>query len=749
MSTSRRKAASADEAAARLIERVLTDAAFRAHFRRDPEAATREAGLDPVDPAAGAAFETLELRESKSSLAGAMMAAAVEGIGLYDLVDHLAGDGHNAVERALSSLGAADAHAAVPEASPDALALLRNPNVELDPDSATDLRAGRIDPRIVAVLGNVAGSHKIAVSNDHFARAVEIAAVDGQPVAPGNQAARAVAASLLRLDPSVRPTEIASPWDLHDPVAFTDADHQDRIRVVFDDPAQPSPAPAAPAPVPAPAAPAPAAAVDVAPGDDDSGDASSGDDSSEDDSSGDDSSGDDPSGRAEPGDDSDAEADDESDSDDDSDEEDDDGDDGGDGDDEDENEPDENEVGPDQDDLSDDERGAAPEAGDGSSDGDGSDQADDGNSGGDGSGAAEPDLGDVGSEYPGDDAPREQLALWMAAEAQRRGLPPELPVMAALVESGMQNLSGGDADSAGFFQMRAGIWDSGDYAGYPDHPDKQLDWFLDHADAVRKQRVAQGLSVSDPKQYGNWIADVERPAEQYRGRYQLRLADARELLQNGKRSPGAEDVVDAAGGGALKAGPEAREALAEARRYLGTPYKWGGSTPQTGFDCSGLVQWAYAKAGIRIPRVTDQQILAPGATKVGRDHLLPGDLVFFRDSTGYVHHVGISLGGKRFLHAPHTGDVVKISSLDEPYYKDQFTGGRRFDPAVDRAASVEAQASADDRASARAALDRDAAEVSRPGTALFAAVERQERAFHNRVQVLPAIRPDQVDRQSR
>jgi murein DD-endopeptidase len=67
---------------------------------------------------------------------------------------------------------------------------------------------------------------------------------------------------------------------------------------------------------------------------------------------------------------------------------------------------------------------------------------------------------------------------------------------------------------------------------------------------------------------------------------------------------------------------------------------------------------------------------------VDRDHLLPGDLVFFRDSSGDVHHVGISLGGKRFIEAPRTGEDVRISRLDDPYYAQQFTGGRRFDAAV-------------------------------------------------------------------
>ncbi len=318
----------------------------------------------------------------------------------------------------------------------------------------------------------------------------------------------------------------------------------------------------------------------------------------------------------------------------------------------------------------------------------------------------------------------------MAGEAQRRGLPPELPVMAALVESGLRNLPGGDADSVGFFQMRVSIWNRGDYAGYADRPELQLDWFLDHAEQV-------GGRAGDGGGYGEWIADVERPAEQYRGRYQERLDEARDLLRRAR--PPVEELVD---GAAIHSGSHARAALAEARKYLGTPYQWGGSSPRTGFDCSGLVQWAYAEAGIRIPRVTDQQILAEGATKVDRRHLLPGDLVFFRDATGYVHHVGMSLGGNRFLHAPHTGDVVKVSSLKEPYYAEQFTGGRRFDPAV----AQPEDSPADERAVARArvALERDAAEVDRPGTALFLAVEAQESYKNGHTQVLAAIRPDQV-----
>ncbi len=140
------------------------------------------------------------------------------------------------------------------------------------------------------------------------------------------------------------------------------------------------------------------------------------------------------------------------------------------------------------------------------------------------------DLAGVSDAYPGDDAPKAELAAWMAKEAEKRGLPPQLPVMASLVESGLQNLNFGDADSVGFFQMRVSIHNNGDYAGYPDDPKKQIDWFLDNAEQVKAQRIAAGKPIDDPSQFGEWIADVERPAEQYRGRYQLRLEEANGLL---------------------------------------------------------------------------------------------------------------------------------------------------------------------------------------------------------------------------
>lgn len=133
------------------------------------------------------------------------------------------------------------------------------------------------------------------------------------------------------------------------------------------------------------------------------------------------------------------------------------------------------------------------------------------------------------ADYPGDAAAQTALAGWMGYHAAKAGLPAELPVMAGLVESNLTNLAVGDGDAAGFFQMRVSVWNSGRYFGFPTNPQLQLQWFLDQALLVRDQRLAAGLPITE-EHWGEWIADVERPAEQFRGRYQLRLGEARALL---------------------------------------------------------------------------------------------------------------------------------------------------------------------------------------------------------------------------
>ena len=120
---------------------------------------------------------------------------------------------------------------------------------------------------------------------------------------------------------------------------------------------------------------------------------------------------------------------------------------------------------------------------------------------------------------------------------------------------------------------------------------------------------------------------------------------------------------------------QSSQALSVASQYMGTPYRWGGESPSTGFDCSGLMQYAFKQVGVDIPRVSQDQYKS-GAS-VPREALQPGDLVFF-EKAGDVHHVGMYVGDGKFLHAPRTGDVVKISSLSEPHYAGEYAGARRY-----------------------------------------------------------------------
>jgi Cell wall-associated hydrolases (invasion-associated proteins) len=121
----------------------------------------------------------------------------------------------------------------------------------------------------------------------------------------------------------------------------------------------------------------------------------------------------------------------------------------------------------------------------------------------------------------------------------------------------------------------------------------------------------------------------------------------------------------------------ARNALAQ----LGVPYRYGGSEPRRGFDCSGLVAYTHAQEGIAVPRTAAAQFAA--SHRIDDDELRAGDLVFFRTvpRTREITHVGIYTGQRRFVHAPQTGRDVMETSLDEPYYRDRYAGsGRLYAP---------------------------------------------------------------------
>ena len=121
----------------------------------------------------------------------------------------------------------------------------------------------------------------------------------------------------------------------------------------------------------------------------------------------------------------------------------------------------------------------------------------------------------------------------------------------------------------------------------------------------------------------------------------------------------------------------ARELAIQALGFLGIRYKYGGSSPLTGFDCSGLVRYVVGQAvGLALPR--DTRSLSEVGARVSGDELQPGDLVFFNTMRKPYSHVGIYVGDRRFVHAPASGGTVELVNMSERYWQSRFDGARRL-----------------------------------------------------------------------
>lgn len=125
------------------------------------------------------------------------------------------------------------------------------------------------------------------------------------------------------------------------------------------------------------------------------------------------------------------------------------------------------------------------------------------------------------------------------------------------------------------------------------------------------------------------------------------------------------------------ANPAAANAiLMRALGLVGTPYRYGGNTPESGFDCSGLVTYVFRDMlDLRLPR-TSRELAQVQGPRISPNALAPSDLVFF-GSKGNVTHVGIYVGEGRFVHAPSTGGTVRLDRLDGHYWRDHYTGAKR------------------------------------------------------------------------
>jgi cell wall-associated NlpC family hydrolase len=160
------------------------------------------------------------------------------------------------------------------------------------------------------------------------------------------------------------------------------------------------------------------------------------------------------------------------------------------------------------------------------------------------------------------------------------------------------------------------------------------------------------------------IAQIE--AAEARRQARLKALAEQRLQQPSAPVPAPSEFID----GAAPA-PQYGGVVGIAMRYLGVPYVWGGASP-SGFDCSGFVMYVFAQVGRSLPHNAAMQYSY--GSPISRDQLAPGDLVFFNG----LGHVGIYIGGGQFIHSPHTGDVVKISSLNESWYASTYYGARRL-----------------------------------------------------------------------
>lgn len=121
----------------------------------------------------------------------------------------------------------------------------------------------------------------------------------------------------------------------------------------------------------------------------------------------------------------------------------------------------------------------------------------------------------------------------------------------------------------------------------------------------------------------------------------------------------------------------ADDLLMNAMSLIGISYRWGGTKPATGLDCSGFIQYVFRQAwGVNLPRTSSE--MAKVGTPVNKSDLQPGDLVFFSRFGRRVGHVGMYIGNDKFIHAPSTGKKIQIANLNKPYYVKHYVGARRI-----------------------------------------------------------------------
>ncbi len=197
--------------------------------------------------------------------------------------------------------------------------------------------------------------------------------------------------------------------------------------------------------------------------------------------------------------------------------------------------------------------------------------------------------------------------------------------------------------------------------------------------AARSLALAVALSAT----FGPAVAAPDDPIDPV-----TKLLADRGLVGAAAPAPGIEAPANAQSGLMQRVQDHASDMVVSAMNFIGVPYRRGGNSVETGFDCSGFTRKVFEMSlGLVLPRRADEQAAAPGLIKVKREDLKPGDLVFFNTMRRTFSHVGIYIGDNRFIHAPSHGKDVRTDDLSFAYWAKRFTGARRAElPATTRAA---------------------------------------------------------------